>query len=124
MTNRNEVYTENLADFGARERHLLGEILLLDLPSTFDNTGVKAAFNRNSGYVFLVNEDYQCAMLNPDTGKLEIFHSTPYNGHEGFISDLLTEYTPDDLNADDVEYIRDAAEAEGVKLPEAWIIAD
>jgi hypothetical protein len=120
----NEVYTENLADFGARERKLLGEILLLPLPDNFDNTGVKAAMNKNSGYVFLVNEDYQCAMLNPETGNLELFHSTPYEGHEGFISDLLKEYSPDDLNEDDVEYIRDNAEIERVELPEAWVVKE
>lgn len=116
---KNDIYTENLADFGARERALLGKLLSLPLPKTFDNTGVKAAFNRNSGYVFLVNEDYQCAMINPKTGNLEIFHSTPYNGDEGFITDLLKKpvsaYHPDD-----VEYIRDAAKNEGVKLPKAW----
>jgi hypothetical protein len=120
----NEVYTENLADFGARERKLLGEILLLPLPDNFDNAGVKAAMNKNSGYVFLVNEDYQCAMLNPETGNLELFHSTPYAGYEGFISDLLKEYSPDDLNEDDVEYIRDNAEIERVELPEAWVVKE
>lgn len=113
-------YTENLADFGTRERHMLAEILALPLPRTFDDSGVKPAFNRNSGYVFLVNENYQCAMLNDDSGKLEIFHSTPYQGNDGFIADLLQEYTPDDLNIEDVEYIRDAAEEEGAKLPDAW----
>ncbi len=119
MTNSN-VYTENLADFGQRERALLAEILALPLPEQFSDDGVKAALNRNSGYVFLVNADYQCAMINAETGKLEIFHSTPYEGHEGFISDLLTEYAPKDLNDDDVEYIRDNAKNEGIELPENW----
>lgn len=114
------VYTENLADFGARERHMLAEILALPLPSTFSDDGVRAAFNRNSGYVFLVNDDYQCAMLNDDSGKLEVFHSTPYEGHEGFITDLLLEHAPDSLHRDDEEYIRDMAEAEGAALPDGW----
>jgi hypothetical protein len=116
----NDIYTENLADFGSRERRMLAEILALPLPEQFSDDGVKAAFKRNSGFVFLVNADYQCAMLNEDSGKLEIFHSTPYSGLEGFITDLLAENAPDDLHADDAEYIRDNAEIEGVDLPGNW----
>ena len=116
----NDIYTENLADFGARERKMLAEILALPFPDNFSDDKVRPAMNRNSGNVFLVNEDYQVAMINSDTGELEIFHSTPYEGHEGFITDLLKEYSPDDLNREDAEYIRDNAEAEGVELPEAW----
>jgi hypothetical protein len=122
MSKANEVYTENLADFGSRERRMAAELLAAPLPDGFSDDGVKIAMNRNSGYVFLVNEDYQCAMMNGDT--LEIFHSTPYDGHEGFLSDLLDEYKPDDLHADDAEYLRQAAEAESVELPEAWQVTE
>lgn len=114
----NEIYTENLADFGARERKMAAELLAARWPDSFADVGVRVAMNRNSGYVFLVNEDYQCAMMNGDT--CEIFHSTPYAGHEGFLSDLLDEYSPDDLNGEDARYLREAADAEGVDLPEAW----
>jgi len=111
-------YTENLADFGSRERHMAAELLAHTLPDNFSDSGVRIAFNMNSGCVFLVNDDYQVAMMNG--GSLEIFHSTPYEGHEGFLSDLLDEYSPDDLNSEDTDYLRQAAEAEGVTLPEAW----
>lgn len=114
------VYTENLADFGSRERAMLAKILALPFPEQFSDDGVKPAFNRNSGYVFLVNADYQCAMLNDDTGNLEIFHSTPYEGHEGFISDLLAEYVPDDLSIEDARYILENATSENVELPDVW----
>lgn len=113
-----DFYTENMGEFGSRERKMAAELLSQPLPDNFSTDGVRVAFNKNSGFVFLVNDDYQCAMMNGDT--LEIFHSTPYHGHEGFLSDLLDEYSPDDLHADDVEYLRQAAEAEGVELPEAW----
>ena len=113
-----DYYTENLAEFGYRERAIAGEMLSLPLPDNFGTAGVRVAFNKNSGYVFLVNDDYQCAMLNGD--ELAIFHTTPHHGHEGFLCDLLDEYSPDDLHADDAEYLRQAAEAEGVELPEAW----
>ena len=115
----NEAYTEYLADFGSRERKMAAELLAQPLPSTFNDDGVKLALNRNSGYVFLVNSDYQCAMMNGDT--LAIFHTTPYEGNEGFIEDLLSEHTPDDLHREDIDYIRDAAEAEGVELPATWV---
>ena len=114
----NNTYTEDLADFGSRERTMAAELLAQPLPDTFNDDGVKLAFNLSSGYVFLVNSDYQVAMMNGDT--LAVHHTTPYQGREGFIEDLLAEYTPDDLHREDADYIRDAAEAEGVELPEAW----
>lgn len=117
-----DYYTENLADFGFREIKMLRDILDAwvekGLPDTFYQNNVRAAFNRNSGYVFLVNEDYQTAMMNGD--ELEIYHCTPYRGHEGFLSDLLNEYEPDDMHADDVEYVLQMAKSEGVDLPESW----
>jgi hypothetical protein len=119
---KDRIYTEDLADFGARERKMAAELLAQPLPEAFHDDGVKIAMNRNSGYVFLVNSDYQCAMMNGD--RLEIFHSTPYEGHEGFLSDLLDKYSPDDLHAEDVRYLRDAAEAEGAELPKAWQVAE
>ena len=105
-----DAYTEDLSRFGARERKMLAEILVLPLPKNFSDDKIRPAMNMDSGYVFLVNADYQVAMLNPKTGQLEIFHSTPYDGHEGFIVDLMETYKPDDLNYEDVEYIRDAAQ--------------
>jgi len=118
MTKQNEVYTENIAEFGSRERGMLKDLLSHDLPEGFSDQGVKPAMNKNSGYVFLVNDDYQCAMMNGD--NLEIFHFTPYEGHEGFLSDLVEEYAPDDLHREDIQYIRDAAENEGFELPDSW----
>lgn len=58
MSNNNEVYTENLADFGSRERSMAAELLAARLPDGFPDDGVKLAMNRNSGFVFLVNADY------------------------------------------------------------------
>ena len=114
----NETYTEDFGNFGARERKMVAELLGHPLPDNFSDVGVRVAMNNSSGYVFLVNSDYQCAMMNGD--ELQIFHSTPYAGYEGFLTDLLDEYGPDDLHSDDVEYLRQAAAAEGVDLPEAW----
>lgn len=110
------VYTENLNDIisNDRERALAIELLQAwgeqGLPSDFYEEGVKLAFNRNSGNVFLVNEDYQCAMMND--GILESFYTSPYHGHEGFINDLWNEYQntlsgSDEWHEDDIEWLND-----------------
>lgn len=109
----NDSYTENLADFGARERHMLQELLAAwnsqGLPLDFEDNGVKPAMNRNSGFVFLVNEECQTAMMNGD--RLESFYSTPYEGHEGFFDELLEEYA--DMHHEDQQYMRQLAETLG-----------
>ncbi len=116
-------YTENLADFGFREIKMLKDILTAwvdnGLPDNFGNEQVRPAMNTCSGYVFLVNEDYQGAMMNDD--KLELFHTLPYSGHEGFLSDLIEEYSPDDLHKDDVEYILNAAEISDFDIQPPWV---
>ena len=106
-------YTENLNDIisNSRERALTIELLQAwgeqGLPSDFYEEGVKLAFNRNSGYVFLVNEDYQCAMMNGD--KLETYYNSPYEGHEGFIEELIAYYeeNKDAWHEDDIEWLND-----------------
>ena len=110
-------YTENVADMMcARERRELRSILtaweLHGLPDDFSDTGVKFVFNRDSGYVFLTNDDYQVVMVNGDV--LESFYTTPYNGCEGFWPDLVAEYPS--MCAEDQEYMRDIANGRG--LPE------
>lgn len=115
MTN---YYTENLADFGYRERQLASELLKAQLPENFYDQGVRVAFNASSGYVFLTNDDYQVAMFNGD--KLALWHTTSYSGYEGFIEDLIEDYNPNDLNVDDADYIAEQAEIEGAELPSAW----
>ena len=83
-------YTEDFAKLGARERWILKEILeaweKYGLPKNFEDDQVKPAFNMGSGYVFLVNSEYQTVMLNGD--KLELYHSCPECGCEGFTEDL------------------------------------
>ena len=118
MSKHNEVYTEDLADFGSRERAMAAELLAQRLPDGFIDDGVKLAMNRNSGFVFLVNADYQCAMMNGD--NLELFHSTPYEGLEGFLSDLIAENQPGDMHREDAEYIIQCAENEDIELTGEW----
>lgn len=107
-------YTEDLSDFGMREIELLRDILDAwinnGLPDDFEYSGVKPAFNTRSGYVFLVNDEYQVAM--EVDGVLESFYTTPYEGYEGFYGDLLDE-ADNSWNYEDLEYLRDIAENRG-----------
>ncbi len=84
-----EVTTTNIADFGSRERkelfHLIKGWDEQGLPNDFRTDSVIPMMNRNSGYVFLTNSDCQCAMMNGS--KLEMWHSCPNCGNEGFQED-------------------------------------
>ena len=58
-----------------------------------DRYNVRLAFNKNSGNVFLVNDDCQIAMMNGNS--LECFYTSPYDGREGFIDELFDDYMED-----------------------------
>lgn len=101
-----DMYTENLGDFGSRELAMAGQLLValsIDAPDGFAVSGVRVAMNRSSGYVFLVNEDYDVAMMNGN--RLEMFYTSPYEGLEGFADELLEQY--DDMHPEDQEWMRD-----------------
>lgn len=115
MANRNSVIT-NLAEFGYREleeaRNLIDAMLKNGLPEDFYDEGVVVALNRNSGYVFLTNYEYQVAMVD-DNGKLYSLYHTPYYGHEGSYEDLVKEALNREWNdevTEDYEYLRDLAD--------------
>lgn len=84
--------TQNLADFGNIEIDEAG-LLLQTLGSSNDETkifgdrGVNVEFNPMSGNVFLVDEDYNVAMMNGHS--LEDFHTCFNCGGEGLASDFL-----------------------------------
>jgi hypothetical protein len=105
MTN---TYTENLADFGTRELKEAGKLLSAignGLPDDFYNQGIRVGFNMNSGYVFLINDDYQVAMYDDESEELYSFYTTPYEGREGCYEELLQEY--DDMHPEDQEFMND-----------------
>jgi len=103
-------YTEDFAKFGHRERELASELLIQwnkgNLPEDFEQDGIKFAFNMNSGNVFLTNSNFDCAMMNGET--LESFYSTPYEGIEGFFSELVEEF--EEMHEEDKEYMFQIAE--------------
>jgi hypothetical protein len=113
-----DAYTEDMGDIMscARERRMAMQILQAwdsdGLPTDFYEDGVKFAFNRSSGNVFLVNEDHQVAMMNGDV--LESFYTSPYEGKEGFFADLLTEYAG--MHREDQEWFRELAKDRDLQL--------
>lgn len=86
----NEITTTNLSRFGYREiamaARLLNEWTSNGLPKTFHNDEVAIMMNYNSGDVFLINSEYQVAMMNGEV--LEEFYTDPETGEEGFLKDL------------------------------------
>ena len=86
--------TRDLSKFGYRELDLAGDLLkALNNPAVnktkFLGDGVAVEFNPHSGNLFLVDEDFNVAMMNGD--NLEDFFSCPYCGHEGFLEDMKHE---------------------------------
>ena len=100
-----DTLTPDLSKFGYREQKLAQDIFIAwrnhGLPEDFYNDGVELYFNTHSGYVFLSNSDYQVAI--EEEGKLVSFYTTPYEGREGTLEELLEEY--EDMHPEDKEYI-------------------
>lgn len=107
----------DLAIFGERELLLASDLLRSYtlagqrrdgvqynyLPESWDDSGVKLAFNPNSGEVFLTNEDYQ-SLVNTDDG-VAMWYFTPYYGVEGTLEEIAE------------AFINDATDADGKPLP-------
>jgi len=85
-----EITTTDLAEFGWRELKMAAELLsaLIEQgsPDDFESDCIQIMFNRNSGYVFLTNADYQVAMMNGN--HLEVWYTDFEDGTEGFKEDL------------------------------------
>lgn len=103
-------YTEDLGNFGIRELDLAIDLLQAakkGYPSDFWTEGVKLGFNTSSGSVFLTNDDYDVCM--DADGELYTFYTSPYDGLEGFLWDLIDYYldVPEDWNEEDIEWLRE-----------------
>ena len=109
-------YTENLSDFGYRERNEFIKILQIwqnnGLPENFYDAGVRIAMNSSSGYVFLTNDDYQCVMCNGE--ELEMWYTLPESGYEGFLGDLIGDW--ESLSDEDKEALWHLAQSDGYEI--------
>lgn len=82
--------TRDLMDFGYRELDIAGD-LLKTVKTNKDKSSlcnqVAIEFNPQSGEVFLLDEDYNVAMMNGEF--LEDFLNCPHCGFEGFSEDIM-----------------------------------
>jgi hypothetical protein len=99
-----KIVTKDLTEFGYRELEEAGILLQAysENPSILGDK-VEVFFNRNSGCVFLSDEDCNTAMMNED--NLELWHWCPECGTEGFKEDFDTGNNGSD-NKCCVEYIK------------------
>jgi len=88
-----------LENFGKREIDLAIKLLeqyKKEIPDDWNDKDVYLDLNLNSGEVFLTNSDCQTMLLRDDD-KLELWLTTPYDGKEGFIDDLVYEFFQDEI---------------------------
>ena len=86
--------TSDLNKFGRAEKRMMVDLFVLYRDNKisklandyFDFGTMKPAFNMNSGYVFLTDDDYNVVMEN--NGELDLFITTPYDGVEGLIEQV------------------------------------
>jgi hypothetical protein len=92
--------TNDLSKLGYREIDQLADLLKAYANNPDDcglNDGVTWEYNPNSDNLFLVDEDFNIAMFNPNSEKdgLEKFYNCPNCGHEGFKDDFCRERKED-----------------------------
>lgn len=107
-----EIDMFNLANFGAREIEIAVNLLRSyaragqyrdgkqynQLPESWYASDVKLAFNPNSGFVFLSNEESQ-ALVDTSDG-VAMWYFTPYYGVEGTLEDVADVFIGDVTDAD------------------------
>ena len=101
----------NFSDFGYKELDLAGDLLTKYANGNISRMaqdyfsgpyGLKVGFNKNSGNVFLMDEDYN--VLMDDGTELDLWLTIPYSGDEGFFDDLMEIYEDLDME-EDREYL-------------------
>ena len=120
MSYNNEITTTDLASFGSRELREAVKLLAAYCdgarPGDFDDDGVTVMLNRHSGMVFLTNDECQ-VVVSDGQGDLVSFYTSPYEGHEGTLFDLRTDFNRDDWDQEDIEWLEDLClDIDGVAL--------
>jgi hypothetical protein len=96
----NYMNTQDLSKLGYREIGQLADILKLYSENPNDcglSYGVKWEYNPDSDNLFLVDDDFNVAMVNDDTGKLERWHTCGNCGLEGFRTNIKFHEKDSDL---------------------------
>lgn len=112
--------TYNLKDFGyyelAEAADLLTALKLGRYSGRCDERMSEVSrigFNRNSGKIWLEDEDYNVFMVD-DEGRLYQFYFLGYAGTEGSADDLWGEFEDGNIDENDLEELADILEAEGM----------
>ena len=115
-----DLVTYNLKDFGyyelAEAADLLTALKLGRYSGRCDERMGEVSrigFNRNSGNVWLEDEDYQTFMVDDD-GRLYQFYFLGYAGTEGSADDLWEQFEDGNIDENDLEELADIFEAEGM----------
>ncbi len=114
------IVTTNLANFGYAGIKQLRDLLTAYMEiSNFDRPEITSfALNKNSGYVWLQTEEYECWMLHD--GVLKQHLSSPYSGHEGFYCDLVDYATLTDKDSwmvEDLEWLLELNQNDAQQFP-------
>lgn len=118
-----ESNTNDLSKFGYVELKEAARLLNAYIKDTevLDGDQVKLEFNPNSGSVFLVDEDFNVAMINAKfdpqfengvcvehhTYNLELWYNCPICGHEGFLEDMAHHDDNEEYDKECQEYLKD-----------------
>lgn len=116
---KNNIVTYDFADFGRREIAIVSKLLQAyahdmqegNCLSRFGRS-VKVGVNKNSGKVWLEDEDYNCIMLNDDDNLVQ-WYFLSYQGREGFALTLYKYFSDDEIDPEDWEELADILEQEG-----------
>lgn len=113
--------TYDLSEFGYCELSEAAKLLTAytehnDTGHCLDRFGdeVKLALNKNSGFVWLEDEEYNCLMLN-DNDQLYQFYFLGYAGTEGSAQELFEKFEDGDIDPEDYEQLADILEDEGME---------
>lgn len=102
----------DIANFGERELAIAADLLRSyaragqhrdgvrynQLPESWSDRDVKLAFNPNSGFVFLSNEESQALVATGD--GIAMWYFTPYYGVEGTMEEVAEVFVNDITDAD------------------------
>jgi len=112
MINSSNIVTSDLSKFTLEQLIEAGVIfnyLIKDgFPKDFDKNGIELVINKDSGFIFLTNSNYEVVMVNHNTGKLENWYTSPNDGREGFFNELSKEYK--DMKPENREWFKDIAD--------------
>jgi hypothetical protein len=117
----NNTTTTNIAEFGSSEILEASEILKAYGKGFYNHPYFmgepQLMMNKNSGFVFLVDDGGEgCNVLMLNGEELEGFYTSPYDGLEGFFSELLVGYKRGDMHSEDVEWFEQLAKDLGEEL--------